>query len=172
MLRNPKCSAFCLIFYPLEKNSPKPVSVKAKKQTDKAKTAPQFCKKGLVFSPGCTLEQVLAVSESLRRRKPTSYIARPCLAPLSVAFSSFVKTEFCRISLKGTPLAISRIFTKGSSICRFLILRDSKLLRNPKCYAFCFIFYPLEKNSPKPVSVKAKKQTAKAKTASQFCKKV
>ena len=46
---------------------------------------------------GCTLEQVLAVSESLRRRKPTSFIARRCLAPLSVAFSSFVKTKFCRI---------------------------------------------------------------------------
>ena len=46
---------------------------------------------------GCTLEQVLAVSESLRRRKPTSFIARPCLAPLSVAFSSFAKTKFCRI---------------------------------------------------------------------------
>lgn len=35
--------------------------------------------------------------ESLRRRKPTSYIARHCLAHLSVAFSSFAKTKFCRI---------------------------------------------------------------------------
>ena len=53
-------------------------------------------------------------------------------------------------------LSLLRIFNKVSSICLFLILRDSKLLRNPKCPAFSFIFYPLEKNPPKPVSVKAK----------------
>ena len=153
--------------------------MKAKKQTDKAKTAPQFCKKGLVFSQGCTLEQVLAVSASLRRRKPTSYIARSCLAHLSVAFSSFVKTKFCRISLKRTPLAISMIFNKVSPIRRFFNFKVPEvalqpkmhLLRNPKCTAFCFKFYPREKNSPKPVSAKAKKPTAKAKTAPQFCKK-
>ena len=92
---------------------------------------------------GCTLEQVLAVSESLRRRKPTSFIARPCLAPLSVAFSSFVKTEFCRISLKGTPLAISRIFTKGSSIRRFL--KGPEVAPQPKMLRILFYFYPLEK---------------------------
>lgn len=132
--------------------------------------------------------------ESLRRRKPTSFIARRCLAPLSVAFSSFVKTKFCRIFPIQTtasflmlpfiarqvlslapplsPKLVSAslphfgcfIFNKKNSrhncgnfyrFCGFLIrflqsvgfliLRDSKLLRNPKCSAFCFKFYPLEK---------------------------
>ena len=82
LLRNPKCSAFCFNFIRL-KNSPKPVSVKAKKQTDKAKTAPQFCKKGLVFSPGCTLEQILAISESLhphQRRRKATFITASAIA--------------------------------------------------------------------------------------------
>ena len=50
--------------------------------------------------------------ESLRRRKPTSFIARRCLAPVSVAFSSFVKTKFCRVSIKRTPLPFQGFLPK------------------------------------------------------------
>ena len=77
--------------------------------------------------------------ESLRRRKPTSYNARRCLAHLSVAFSSFAKTKFCRVSIKRPPCHFKDFYQRFFNSSFFKGTRSCSATQNAMHFALNFI---------------------------------